>query len=421
MENPNDPTLRSWVDIPSDSDFSLQNLPFGICKIRRQGKRAVSAIGQYIIDLAALHELRYFDDLNLPQGIFEHGSLNPFIELGPTAWRAVRKRLSDLLRADKSGALRNYPDSQAQVLLPMQDVEMRMPVKVRDYTDFYASEQHATNVGTMFRGADNALPPNWKHMPIGYHGRASSIVISGTPIRRPHGQLKPTEGSPVLGSTRRLDFELELAAVMGVPNPLGKAVPADRAWDHVFGFLLFNDWSARDIQQWEYVPLGPFLGKNFASSVSPWIVTADALNPFRVPGPIQDPPVLPYLETREAYALDITLEVSLEIPSRVPVTVSRTNSRYLYWSIAQQIAHHTIGGCNLNIGDLLASGTISGPDPSSYGSMLELAWRGERPILMPDGSTRSFILDGDTVVMRGHAQRDGVRVGFGEVRNEVLE
>ncbi|MEM6344322.1 MAG: fumarylacetoacetase, partial [Bacteroidota bacterium] len=295
------------------------------------------------------------------------------------------------------------------------------PVYVRDYTDFYSSVEHATNVGTMFRGAENALMPNWKHLPVGYHGRASSVIVSGTDIHRPKGQYKPADASlPQFGPTRLLDFELEMAYVIGMATELGDSLDTASAERHVFGLMLFNDWSARDIQGWEYVPLGPFLGKSFASSVSPWIVTLDALEPFRVAGPVQDPPVLPYLQYEGNRNLDIELEVWIEADKGVQQRVCQSNHKYLYWNIAQQVAHHTVNGCNLNIGDMMASGTISGPDKGSFGSMLEITWRGANPVSMPDGSERKFIQDGDAVVMKGWASKNGVRVGFGEVRSKVL-
>ena len=420
MNSAPDAHPHPWIDIPADSDFTLHNFPFGIYETGDLGPRAATAIGDYVVDLAAMQELRYFDDLHLPRGIFERPFLNDFIALGPATWRALRERLIALFSTDGPGSLRNYPDSQDEVLHPQAEVRMRMPVFVRDYTDFYSSEEHATNVGTMFRGKENALMPNWKHLPVAYHGRASSIVVSGTPIRRPWGQVKPDEAEPVFMPSRLLDFELEMAAVIGTPNALGTPISTAQAEDHVFGLLLFNDWSARDIQKWEYVPLGPFLGKNFASSVSPWIVTLDALAPFRVAGPVQDPPVLPYLQTAGDRNFDIQLEVALELPGQAPAVICRSNHRHLYWNLAQQLAHHTSGGCNLQTGDLLASGTISGPEPSAFGSLLELSWRGTRPLPMPDGSERRFLQDGDVVVMRAWAERDGRRVGFGEVRTEIL-
>jgi len=294
-------------------------------------------------------------------------------------------------------------------------------VLVRDYTDFYSSKEHATNVGTMFRDPENALLPNWKHLPVGYHGRASSIIVSGEPIRRPKGQRKDGDkDQPVFGPSGRLDFELEMAFITCKENKLGESISTSEADDYIFGFVLFNDWSARDMQAWEYVPLGPFLAKNFASSVSPWVVTLDALEPFRVAGPKQEPKVLPYLKAEGLSNFDIHLEVGIQPKGGAEKVVSRSNFKHMYWNIRQQLAHHTINGCNINVGDMYASGTISGPTPDSYGSMLELAWKGTKPIPMPDGSTRSFLQDGDTVTMRGFAEKDGIRIGFGEVKAEIL-
>lgn len=420
MIKANDPKLRSWIDIKEGSDFPIQNLPFGIFKTADAGPRAGSAIGDQVIDLNALHKLRFFDPLALPADVFEHTTLNYFISLGKETSRGVRDRLSELFEAG-NGELRDQKEIHSQVLVPMSEVEMLMPVKVGDYTDFYSSEQHAFNVGSMFRDPENALLPNWKHLPVGYHGRASSIVVSGTPIHRPKGQTKdPDQEMPVFGPTKRLDFELEMAFITGKSNLMGSSISTEEADDYIFGFVLFNDWSARDMQKWEYVPLGPFLAKNFASSISPWIVTLDAIEPFRVEGPKQEPKVLPYLEVKGKRNFDLNLEVYIQPENAEEKLVSRSNFKNMYWNINQQLAHHTVNGCNINVGDMYASGTISGPTPDSYGSMLELAWKGTKPIEMPDGSERKFILDGDTVIMKGYAEKAGVRIGFGEVRTKVL-
>ena len=413
--------LTSWLPIPADSDFSLHNLPYGIYRsAERPQPQAATRLGDHLIDLSALLRLGYFDGLGLPPDVFERPTLNDFIALGPRVWQSVRQHLTALFDASQDRDLRHEEAHQTEVLLDVHQAEMLMPVFVRDYTDFYASEYHATNVGTMFRGKENALMPNWKHLPVGYHGRASSIVVSGTPIRRPMGQLKPDDGAPVYGPARLLDFELEVGWVIGQANALGQQVPMAQAEDHIFGLVLFNDWSARDIQKWEYVPLGPFLGKSFGSSISPWIVPLAALEPFRVAGPTQQPAVLPYLAQPGPQAFDLNLEVAIAAPGQAPHPVCHSNFRHLYWSMAQQVAHHTVNGCNLSVGDMMASGTISGPEPGSYGSMLEITWRGSQPLTLPDGSQRKFVHDGDTVIMRGHAQREGMRVGFGEVRTEVL-
>lgn len=421
MLSPNDPQLKTWVDVPADSDFPIQNLPFGIFKRKLGEPRAGVAIGNYILDLQVLAELGHVDTLNLHDvSVFSKPFLNDFIALGKPAWQAVRQRVSELLRHDNA-KLRDHYDHRSRALVYDTDVTMQLPVKIGDYTDFYSSIEHATNVGTMFRGADNALMPNWKHLPVGYHGRSSSIVVSGTDIRRPNGQMKPPDAeAPVFGPTKQLDFELELAFIVGKETQLGEPVSIKQAEEHMFGFVLFNDWSARDIQAWEYVPLGPFLGKNFASSVSPWIVTMDALQPFRVAGPVQEPAPLPYLQTEGDQNFDIHLEVAIGLGNGSKKTVCRANANSLYWNVNQQLAHHTVNGCNIRIGDLYASGTISGATPDSFGSLLELSWRGTKPISMPDGSERKFLHDNDTVVMRGHARKDGVRIGFGEVRGKVL-
>jgi len=420
MLPPNDPSLTSWLDIAADSDFSLQNLPYGISDEGDQTFRAVTALGDFAIDLHGLHELGYLEGLNLPVGIFTEPYLNPFIELGQHTWRALRQRLSDLFKEDSSYDLKDRKGDWQRIFKERKKLSMSMPVFVRDYTDFYSSESHAFNVGSMFRDPDNALLPNWKHLPVGYHGRASSIVVSGTPIHRPQGQQKPAEGDPVFGPCKLLDFELEMAFVVGKANELGQAIPLSEARDHMFGMVLFNDWSARDIQKWEYVPLGPFLAKSFASSISPWIVTMDALEPFTLAGPKQKPEVLPYLKYEGNRHYDINMEVEIQAPASTPLRVCHSNHKYLYWNIDQQLAHHTVNGCNLHVGDMMASGTISGPEEGSYGSMLEITWRGTKPVDMPDGSQRKFIQDGDRVIMKAWAEKDGVRVGFGEVSTEVL-
>ncbi|HEX8426019.1 fumarylacetoacetase [Hymenobacter sp.] len=423
MANPNDPTLRSWIDIPPTSDFPIQNLPFGVFEIEERGPRLGVAIGDYALDLYAVAQFGYFSDLDLgpkmPK-VFRRRTLNQFIALGRPAWRAVRQRVSELLRHDNP-ALSSNPEVMRECLVRQSEVRMLRPVKPHNYTDFYSSIEHATNVGMMFRDPANALLPNWRHIPIGYHGRASSIVVSGTDIRRPNGQRKaPDADAPTFGPSQQLDFELEMAFVVGKNSTLGDTIPLQYAEDHIFGLVLFNDWSARDIQSWEYVPLGPFLGKSFGCSISPWIVTLDALEPFRVPGPVQEPEPLLYLRQLDAHNFDINLEVGLQPADSAETVVSRTNFQHMYWSMAQQLTHQSSNGCNLEVGDLYASGTISGPTPDSLGSMLELAWRGTRPVPLVDGSERSFLLDGDTVAMRGYCEKDGVRIGFGEVRGTVL-
>ena len=416
----NDPKLKSWVKIPAGSDFPIQNLPFGVFQTEDGAPRAGIAIGLHVVDLACLQARGYLTAVDLPHGIFSRPVLNEFLALGRKKIRQVREEVSRLLRHDNI-ALQENEDDRTSALLHQDKVEMLMPLRVGNYTDFYSSEEHAFNVGSMFRDPANALMPNWKHLPVGYHGRASSIVVSGTPIHRPKGQIKDAgKTAPVFSATRKLDFELELAFVTCSGNQLGHPVSVDESEDMIAGFVLFNDWSARDIQQWEYVPLGPFLGKNFASTISPWIVTMDALEPFRVEGPVQDPPVLPYLSTTGKRNFDIILEVRLRLERGDETVLCRSNSKYLYWNVNQQIAHHTINGCNIMAGDLYASGTISGPSPGSFGSMLELSWNGQKFLNMPDGSTRTFLEDSDTVVMCGHAEKDGVRIGFGNCTGKVL-
>ena len=420
MINANDPKLKSWVDVPKGSDFPIQNLPFGIFKTEYLSPVAGVAIGDHVLDLVYLHENGFLDGLGLPSGIFNQHYLNGFLSLGRKKCGDVRQRISELLRHDNI-ELKSNITARELSLIHNKEVEMQLPIKIYNYTDFYSSEEHATNVGSMFRDPKNALLPNWKHLPVGYHGRASSIVVSGTPIHRPKGQIKhPDSDLPVFCPSRKLDFELEMAFVTCTETKLGSSVSVNEAEDHIFGMVLFNDWSARDIQQWEYVPLGPFLGKNFGSTMSPWIVALDALEPFRVQGPQQFPHVLPYLATDGKKNFDILLEVFIQPEKAEAVTVSRTDFKYMYWNINQQLAHHTSNGCNIQVGDLYASGTISGPSPGSYGSMLELSWNGLRPLRMADGSERAFLEDGDTVIMKGHAEKDGVRIGFGECIGKIL-
>lgn len=410
----------SWVEIDLNSDFSIHNIPFGIFK-KSDGKiQAGSALGNYVIDLDYLHAQFFFNELELPDDIFNQATLNSFIGLGKKKTSAVRQRIIELFSSDNQ-EIQGITEHKDSCLIPMADVKMLMPVHVPNYTDFYSSIEHATNVGTMFRDPDNALLPNWKHIPVAYHGRASSIVVSGQDIKRPKGQSKaPDAAAPAFGATKRLDFELEMAFITCKETPMGTSISTEEAEEAIFGFVLFNDWSARDIQVWEYVPLGPFLAKNFASSISPWIITLDALDAFRVAGPKQDPEVFPYLNYEGLKNFDINLEVSIKPEGAEATIVSNSNFKYMYWNICQQLAHHTVNGCNIKVGDMYASGTISGPTPDSYGSMLELAWKGTKPIQMPDGSSRSFINDGDTVIMKGFAEKDGVRVGFGEVSAKVL-
>ena len=420
MSPANDPQLRSWVEVPADSDFPIQNIPFGVGGRTGAPPTIMTRIGDHVIDLFALWGTGVLQEPTPMNGAGFKGPLNALLASSPTAIRSLRQTLSNLLRADvDQGAERRAAVRQAMV--PLAEVTMQLPVSIGDYTDFYSSRQHAYNVGCMFRDPANALLPNWLHLPVGYHGRASSIIPSGVDFHRPCGQFKSSpDAPPVFGPTRQLDFELEVGFITYGGKALGQRISTTEAEDHIFGLVLFNDWSARDIQAWEYVPLGPFLGKNFASSMSPWVVTLDALEPFRVPGPKQDPPVLPYLQYTGEKHFDIALEVGIVPEGSTETVIARSNFKHLYWNMAQQLAHHTVNGCNVNVGDLMASGTISGDTPESYGSMLELAWKGTKPVKLDDGSERKFIEDGDTVVMRGHAEKNGVRIGFGEVRAKVL-
>lgn len=418
-----DPSFSSFLDVDAESHFPIQNLPYGVFTPSSEHTPRVGvAIGAHVLDLAVLHEEERFDHPSLDDTRpFSASTLNEFMALGPSVWSAVRDKVHSLLRADTS-ELRDDASLRERVLHPRSEVTLHLPVDVGDYTDFYSSEQHATNVGTMFRGAENALQPNWRHLPVGYHGRASSVILSGQDVRRPCGQQKPEDDAPpVYGPTQLLDFELEMGFFVGSGNELGRPIPIDEAEDHIFGMVLVNDWSARDIQGWEYVPLGPFLGKSFATTISPWIVPMTALDPFRAPAPAQDPEPLDYLQTDDDAAYDIQLEVDLQTPSMTaPHTVCQTNFQHMYWTIHQQLAHHTVNGCNARPGDLMASGTISGPTEDSYGSMLELSWRGENPVSLSGGETRTFLEDGDRVIMRGYAQGEGYRVGFGTAEGTVL-
>ncbi len=422
MNPTNDPALRSWVPVAADSDFPIQNLPLGVFRRSGETPRVGVAIGEHVLDLSILETHGFFSGpvMRLHR-VFDQPALNPFLALGKTAWSETRATISRLLRADE-GTLRDNSPLRERVLTPTKDVELLLPVRIGDYTDFYSSREHATNVGTMLRGADKALMPNWLHLPVAYHGRASSVVVSGTDLHRPLGQMKPDSADkPHFGPSRSVDFELEMGAIVGPGNALGQPIPVESALDHIFGLVLVNDWSARDIQAWEYVPLGPFLAKNFGTSMSAWVVPLEALEPFRASGPIQDPEPFPYLKTTGPATFDISLEVLLQGEKmEAGERICLSNFSYLYWSLAQQVAHHTINGCNLQPGDLLASGTISGAMPDSYGSMLELAWRGAKPIGLTNGETRSFLQDGDRVTMRGWCQGNGYRVGFGEVTGRVL-
>ena len=420
-----DPQRKSWIDSANDphGDFPIQNLPFGVFSDAGNAQPRVGvAVGDLIADLAALHDAGHVRLLaGAPQDVFARGSLNGFIALGRDVWRSVRVQLSSLLARD-TATLRDDAALKARAFVRQADAALHLPVEIPGYTDFYSSKEHATNVGSMFRDPKNALLPNWSEMPIGYNGRASSVVVSGTPVRRPNGQLKlPDQERPVFGACRKLDIELETGFIIGRGNALGEPIACESAEEHIFGMVLLNDWSARDIQQWEYVPLGPFNAKTFATSISPWVVTLDALEPFRVAQPQQEPQPLDYLRHAGKHAFDIALEVRLRPEGAAEATtLSRTNFRYMYWSMAQQLAHHTVAGCNTRVGDLMGSGTISGPTPDSFGSLLELTWNAKNPLELKGGGTRGFIEDGDELTLAGWCQGDGYRVGFGTCVGKIL-
>jgi fumarylacetoacetase len=411
----------SWIEVVAGSDFPLQNIPFGIAGFIDGRRHAVTRIGDSVIDLYALYGLGYFSGISGLKGdTLQRSSLNEFISLGKKVTIAVRQRIASLFSADNP-ELRDHSSHRSSCILNPGSVSMLLPVRVGDYTDFYSSIEHATNLGKMFRDPANALLPNWRHLPVGYHGRASSIVVSGTPLHRPKGQTKPDDQpSPLFGPTKMLDFELEVAFVTCKPTELGQSITTSEAENHIFGFVLFNDLSARDVQKWEYVPLGPFLSKNFGSVISPWVVTLEALEPFRTSGPVQEPEPLPYLQFTGKRNFDITLEVAIRPEKSGETVVCRTNFGLMYWNVCQQLAHQTVNGCNINTGDLYASGTISGPEPGSYGSMLELTRQGTQPLNLSDGTERKFLADGDTVIIRGFGEKEGLRIGFGECTTKIL-
>ncbi|WP_456378262.1 fumarylacetoacetase [Lutibacter sp.] len=417
----NDPNRKSWLNIEKGSDFPIQNIPFGVFFTRDDIITIGTRIGEYAIDLGAFHQLGYFDGIPLTDDMFMQDSLNDFISDGRKTWRLVRNRIAEIFDIENS-SLRDNSKHREIIIFDVNEVEMLLPISVGDYTDFYSSKEHATNVGVMFRGKDNALMPNWLHMPIGYHGRSSSVVVSGTPIHRPYGQSLPkNETTPVFGPSKRVDMELETAFITTDTNNLGEPISIKEAGEYIFGMVLLNDWSARDIQKWEYVPLGPFLGKNFASTISPWIITMDALEPFRCEAPVQEPTPLPYLQQKRTdTTFDIKLEAVLETENGDLNVLSTSNFKYLYWTMPQQLAHHTMNGCNVRSGDLMGSGTISGPTKNSYGSMLELSWGGKEPITLKDGTTRVFFKDGDNVILRGYCKNENIRIGFGKCTGKIL-
>lgn len=411
------PLNRSWVESANDpaTDFPLNNLPYGVFSRPGEPQRCGVAIGGNVLDVAALEQA---DLISLDGGPYlQAGVWNPLMAAGPAVWKAFRARLTDLLCEDSTEQEKIRPH-----LVALTDVRLHLPFAVAEYTDFYAGKQHAFNVGTMFRGPENALPPNWLHIPIGYNGRASTVVVSGTEIRRPVGQTKaPDANAPSFGPCRRLDIELEFGAIVGTGSKMGEPVTVAEADDMIFGYVLLNDWSARDIQAWEYQPLGPFQAKAFATSISPWIVTKAALEPFRVSTPAREKQILPYLAEPGPMLYDVALEVEMQAAgSDQGTTITRTNYREMYYSAAQQLAHHASSGCAMRTGDLLGSGTISGESKDSFGSLLELTWGGKEPLTLDDGSVRSFIEDGDTLTLKGHAQGDGYRIGFGDCSGTIL-
>ncbi|NOR29117.1 MAG: fumarylacetoacetase [Lutibacter sp.] len=417
----NNPDRKSWLEIEKSCDFPIQNIPFGVFITKDDIITIGTRIGEYAIDLGAFHQLGYFEGIPLTDDMFMQDSLNDFISDGRKTWRLVRNRIADVFDA-KNPLLRDNVKHRDVVIFDVNEVEMLLPISVGDYTDFYSSKEHATNVGMMFRGKDNALMPNWLHMPIGYHGRSSSVIVSGTPIHRPYGQSLPKDATaPIFGPSRSLDMEVETAFITTDSNNLGEPISINEADDYIFGMVLLNDWSARDIQKWEYAPLGPFLGKNFASTISPWIVTMDALEPFRCESPKQDLSPLPYLKQQTTNnSFDIKLRAAVETQNGELTELCRTNFKHLYWTMEQQLAHHTINGCNVRSGDMMGSGTISGPTKSSYGSMLELSWGGKEPITLKDGTTRIFFNDGDNVIIRGYCKNDEVSIGFGKCTGKIL-
>ncbi|XP_076240373.1 fumarylacetoacetate hydrolase [Calliopsis andreniformis] len=413
--------MKSFVEYSSECEFPIENLPYGVFSTASNPQKRIGvAIGNEILDLSAISHLFDGPLLKNNQNVFHRNGLNDFMALSRPIWKEARTKLQDLLSANNQTLQK--PDIRSKAFVKQSEATMHLPAKIGDYTDFYSSIHHATNVGTMFRGKENALPPNWKYLPIAYHGRASSIVVSGTPIRRPRGQTLPVEDAdPAFGPSRLMDFELEVAMFIGgPPTKLGESIPASKAYDHIFGMTTMNDWSARDIQKWEYIPLGPFGSKNFGTTISPWIVTMEALEPFKVPNMPQNPTPFPYLQHSESCNFDMKLEVDIKTPNGTVTTVSRSNYKHQYWTPLQQVAHHTVTGCNINPGDVMASGTVSGETPDSYGSMLELAWKGTRPVPLKDGTTRKFLQDGDEVNIRGYCVGDGYRIGFGPCSGKLL-
>ncbi|HEY6141833.1 MAG TPA: fumarylacetoacetase [Flavobacterium sp.] len=416
----NNTSRKSWINVPENSDFPIQNIPFGVFITKDDVITIGTRIGDHAIDMGALQQLNYFEGIELTDDMFMQDTLNDFISDGQKTWRLVRNRLAELFD-ETNPELRDNKEHREIIIIDIKDIEMQLPVLIGDFTDFYSNKNHATNIGKMFREPEESLLPNWVHIPLAYHGRSSSIIPSGVPVHRPMGQTLPKgETIPVFGTSRSVDFELETAFITTDVNIMGENIPVTETEDYIFGMVLMNDWSARDIQKWEYEPLGPFLAKNFATSISPWIITMDALEPFRTKGPNQEPAPFPYLQQKGKHNYDIKLRVAIQPEGGEETIVTKSNCKHMYWSMSQQLAHHTSNGCRVNSGDMMGSGTISGPTSDSFGSMLELTWGGKNPIKLNDGTERKFLNDGDTVIMRGHCKNNGVRIGFGEVSSKLL-
>jgi fumarylacetoacetase len=412
---------KSWLEVAPNSDFPIQNIPFGVFLTKENVVTVGTRIGDFAIDLGALQQLNYFEGIELTDDMFLQDTLNDFISDGKKTWRLVRNRIAEIFDKNNSN-LRDNNNHKDIVIFKMKEIEMQLPVLIGDYTDFYSNKEHAANIGKIRNNkSENGLLPNWLHIPVGYHGRSSTIIPSGISVHRPMGQSLPQgETTPVFGPSRMVDFELETAFITTDANIMGERIPINEAEDYIFGMVLMNDWSTRDIQQWESAPLGPFLSKNFATSISPWIITMDALEPFRTKGPVQNPAPFPYLQLNGKHNFDINLEVSLLPENGEETVITKSNSKYTYWSMIQQLVHHTSNGCRINSGDMMGSGTISGPNPESLGSMLELTWGGENPIKLNDGTERKFLNDGDTVIIKGYSSNNSLRIGFGEFSGKLL-
>jgi fumarylacetoacetase len=423
MQESNAQYLTSWIEVDENNDFPIQNIPFGVFRKIQNGfaHHIATRIGDSVIDLYRVASKGFFEDCDIIDiEVFNQGSLNLFASLGQTVQRKIRKKIAELFSINNPILRDNYI-LRNEILTSIDEVEMLLPVEVADFTDFNSSLEHAVNIGRMYRDPVNPLPPNWRHMPEGCPGRSSSIVVSGTKIHRPLGQYKPGDAAfPIYGPTRRLDFELEVAFITCKESELGSTIPVEKAEEYILGFVLLNLLAARDFQTWEQVPLGPYTSKSFGAIMSPWVVTLDALEAFRVTGPRQEPKVLPYLHSTGAHNFDINLEIILEPESLERLSLCKTNYRFVYWNICQQLAHQSKNGCRIRVGDVYASGTISGQTPESLGSMLELTWRGSNPIELSDGSIRKFLYDYDKVIMKGYGKRNGIRIGFGECETQIL-